>query len=844
MIVVGIGGSAGGQEAISELLKHLPNDTGMAFVYIQHLSPEHESSLSSILGRITTMTVSEVEDNVKMEGNHLYIIPPNYDMTMANGNFTLHTRANYSDHSNNTINKFFNSLADHYQEHAIGVILSGAANDGSVGLKAIKIAGGITFAQDESAKFQSMPKSAIADGAVDLVLSPKEIAEELVRIAKQKEAFYTAMNDVEESVGSVDEDLISILSFLNRNVGVDFRQYKLTTIRRRVIRRMLLHKYESLKDYLTLLKQNQQEVHLLYQDLLINVTTFFRDGAMCDYLLNTLFPAVVKSKLQNEPIRIWVPACSTGQEVYSLAIILFEILGSKAPSTPIQIFATDLSEASINKARLGMYSIAEVADISPTRLETYFTRIDGHYRIVKSIRDVCIFATHNLAKDPPFSRLDVISCCNVLIYLDVALQRKVFNTFHYSLNENGFLVLGKSEAIGGSNHLFSLVEKKLKVYVKKKDAVAKAVFELNYRLPNGVRSKQTLTKTPADHRRDSEVAMELIVDKLLLKKYTPASVVINNELDIIQFRGPIGMFLEPAPGKASLNLIKMARAGLGFELRNLVHKAKKTGEVAKKEGLEILNEGKVLPITLQAVPLKGNEIEDEYYLVVFEEKLVSLLDQTVSSASDKRVKQLEAELTALREDIRSIIESQEASNEELQSANEEIVSSNEELQSINEELETSKEEIESSNEELLTINQELQERNEQLSEMQEYAEAVFSTMRESLLILKKDLRVKNANAAFYKTFKVTESETIGKWLYDLGDNHWNIPALRHLLEEVIPQNSLVENFEVTHIFPALGEKMMVLNACKITQSVHGEHLILLAIEDVTPYAKSSNKNAE
>jgi len=757
-------------------------------------------------------------------------------MSLLDGMLKVDNRSPSLSHSNTTINQFFLSLAEQYNEASIGIILSGASNDGTGGLKAIKSAGGITFAQDDTARFLSMPKSAIADGAVDLVLSPREIAEELGRIAKQKEAYYSAMNDVETTVGDADEELEAILIHLFKTIGVDFRQYKMNTIRRRVVRRMMLHRMESMKEYAGFVKQNAREINLLYQDLLINVTTFFRDEAVVEYLRKTLLPTIVKSKPATEPIRFWVPACSTGQEVYSLAMLLFEVLGTRAASTPIQIFATDLSESAINKARLGVYSVAEVVDIPPDRLQNFFTRIDGHYRIIKSIRDICVFAVHNVAKDPPFSRVDLVSCCNMLIYLDNNLQRKVFNTFHYSLNNNGYLILGKSEATGASSHLFSLIEKKLKVYTKKKDAVAKAVFELNYRLPNG--DKNTLGRGKAvDNRLGSEQAMEASVDKLLLKKYTPASVVVNNELDIVQFRGPIGIFLEPAPGKASLNLIKMARPGLGFELRSLVHKAKKTGEAVKKEGLQINYDSKVLPISVEALPLKGNEIEDEYYLVVFEERILPALDGSADERSDTRVKQLEAELAALREDMRSIIESQEAANEELQSANEEIVSSNEELQSINEELETSKEEIESSNEELITINQELQERNEQLSETQEYADAVFSTMRESLVILNKDFRVKNVNKAFFKTFKVTEEETLGRLLFELGDKQWNIPALRMLLEEIIPTNSNVENFKVQHVFPALGEKVMMLNACKIAQSVHGQHLILLAIEDITEFTK-------
>jgi len=834
LTVVGIGASAGGQEAMAELLKNLPADNGMAYVYVQHLDPTHESNLAAIFRRVTKMEVTEAVDEVVLQGNHLYIIPPNKEMTLLNGAVKLGQRPNLGS-SNMPINKFFSSLAEKFQEASIGVILSGAANDGTMGLKSIKLAGGLTFAQDDSAKFQSMPKSAVAEGAVDLVLSPKEMAEELTRIAKQKELYYAAMNDVEELATTRDEEVQNILIYLYKAIGVDFRQYKMNTIRRRIIRRMMLHKYETLKEYSQYIKQNAKEINLLYQDLLINVTTFFRDESASEYLRKTLLPAIVKEKSPNEPIRIWVPACSTGQEVYSIAMLLFEVLGNKAGATPIQIFATDLSEAAINKARLGVYSKSDVADVPPDRLQAFFTKPDGHYRIIKSIRDVCIFATHNIAKDPPFSRLDLVSCCNLLIYLDSALQKRVFDIFHYSLNPNGYLVLGASEAVGSSSNLFSIIDKKNKIYAKKKDAVTRAMFEMNYRLPSIEGINLPASRAGGDERKNSEQAMEKSVDKLLLKRYTPASVVVNNDLDIVQFRGPIGMFLEPSPGRASLNLLKMARAGLGFELRNVVHKAKKSGESARKDGLEIMHENKKMPISIEAIPLKGEDIETDYFLVVFEETPQLQIDDALS-ARDNRVKQLEGELTALREDMRAIIESQEAANEELQSANEEIISSNEELQSINEELETSKEEIESSNEELITINQELQERNEQLTEMQEYSEAVFSIMRESLLILDKDLRVKNANKAFYKTFKVSEDETLGRLLYELGEKQWNINKLRHLLEEVIPENDPVIDYEVSNNFDGIGKKVMLVNASRITQSIHGDHLILMAIEDVTEIA--------
>ena len=836
--VVAIGASSGGVEAMIELLKALPNNTGMAYVYIQHLDPSHESRLVEIFQRQTEMPVKHAEDEMEVQVNHLHIILPNTELTVVDGHFKVVPRPHGYAHL--PINAFFLSLAEHYQDFAVGVVLSGADSDGTVGLKAIKSGGGLTFGQDESAKFQSMPRSAQAEGAVDLMLSPKEIAEELAKLGKQKELYYEALKELnEETISKSDEDLAGVLHLLHRSAGVDFNQYKMNTIKRRIIRRMMLFKLETLKDYAQYIRQNAGEVNLLYQDLLIHVTTFFRDAESADYLKKNLLPKIIRDKGVNDPIRVWVPACSTGQEAYSLAMLIVETLGDLGATIPVQIFATDLSESAINKARVGMYTRDEVAEIPPKRLARFFNKSDGHFRIIKSIRDLCVFATHNIAKDPPFSRMDIVSCCNLLIYLDSQLQKKIIATFHYSLQHHGFLILGKSETVGTSAYLFAQVEKKFKIYSKKKDTTSKAMFEMNYSVKDTERPAAFGRKTNASQLKSEEVDLEKSVDSLLLKKFTPASVLINEELDILQFRGSTGLFLEPTPGKASLNLMRMAKTGLSFELRNIVHKAKKTGEATKKEGLEILREGKPHRISVEAIPVKGDG-DDVYFLVVFEEMPKPKEDAGAGSTADRRVKQVETELTALREDMRSIIESQEAANEELQSANEEIVSSNEELQSINEELETSKEEIESSNEELITINQELQVRNDQLAEAQEYAQAVVTTIRESLVILDHNLRVKSANDSFYKTFGVNEEETEGRLIFDLGNRQWNIPKLRELLEEILPNNSQFSGFEVRHNLMGIGEKVMLLNARRIIQKLHGQPLILLAIEDVT-YQRQAEK---
>lgn len=837
--IVAIGASAGGLEAVSRLFKSLPSDTGMAFIYLQHLDPDHKSLLSTILGRLTKMKVQEAKEQMPVMPNQVYILPPNKDMTLMDGVLTLDKRL-FKPYKSMPVDRFFSSLADVKQEASVGILLSGAADDGTIGLKAIKTAGGLTFAQDETAKFQSMPRSAIVEGVVDQVLSPEEMAAELVRLSKQKKLLAQIIGGEERDIeGFSDEDIVIILNTLKKSTGVDFTHYKRKTIKRRIVRRMLLYKLEDLKAYSQYLKQHTGEINLLYQDLLINVTCFFRDPESMDYLKKTLLPRLVKSKSPADPIRIWVPACSTGEEAYSIAIILMEVLGERSANTPVQIFATDLREAAISKARLGLYAKNDLVDISPRRIQRFFVKADNNYRIVKSIRDLCVFAPHNIFKDPPFSHIDFISCCNLMIYLDAVLQKKLVAIFHYSLNVNGYLQLGKSETIGTSGQLFAQADKRYKIYARKKDGVSRAMFEMSLRMPDAEKSEPfTLRKAFAREQVEKNVDIEKDIDGILLSKYVPACVVVNQELEILQFRGSTELFLEHSSGKASLNLLKMARAGLSFELRSAIHKAGKTNEPVKKSGIEIKYRNALHHAAIEVTPLRAEGIE-KLFLIIFEEIHQSPLFEVRSSMSkDRLVKKLQEELTAVREDMRAIVEEQEASNEELQSANEEIVSSNEELQSINEELETSKEEVESANEELMTINQELQVRNEQLAEAYEYAEAVFVTIRQAIVVLDKNLRVKSANKYFYKAFRLKEDDVEGRMIYELSNRQWDMPELRELLETTIPENNEFHGMEITHNFSGIGEKMLLFNARKLIQKIHGQQLILLAIEDVTEFKRA------
>lgn len=847
--IVGIGGSAGGLEASTQLLKALPIDLGMGFVLVQHLDPTHASILADLLSKATAMPVKEARNNTQVESNHVYVIPYNKDMTITKGALRL-TNRNKSNKIHMPIDQFFHSLALDQKEHAIAIVLSGTATDGTLGLKSIKSEGGITFAQDETAKYQGMPKAAIASGCVDFIFSPMEIAQELTRMNNPPYIKHSQILQDQQDLHEYEDGLNKILFMLNRGRGIDFRHYKKATVNRRVRRRMLLHKLTTLESYIEYLKVNNNEMDSLHDELLINVTSFFREPKAFRFLHDTIFPLLVKNKSPKTPIRIWVPGCATGEEVYSIAISLSEFLIDRSLKFPVQIFGTDISKTAIEKARSGVYLQNDLVDIPPSYVGSFFEKRDRKFQISKSIRELCIFAIHNVFADPPFSRLDFISCCNLLIYLDSVLQERILQTFHYALKSGGYLRLGKSESIGSSYELFSQVDKKFKLY-SKKDTLVRGVVDLGTIISKPEKKDASDTDVTVEEIADS-LDIQKEADKILLNHFTPASVVINNDLEIIQFRGSTGTYLEPFPGKATFNLVKMARDSLGLEIRSALAHVRKSGKPFRKENIPIKQNGITRLVSVEILPIKGfqngpySQKGFSHYLVLFEDVQLGSQAEIVQrnekignlnrGAKDRRIVDLEQELSQVREDMRSVTEEQEAANEELQTASEEILYSNEELQSINEELETSKEELESTNEELTTVNEELQNRNEQLSEARDYASAIIRTVRMPLLILDNDLRVKTTNRAFLQMFEVTEEETTGKFIYDLGNGQWNIPALRTLLHEILPKDNVFDNFEIEHFFPTIGHKIMLLNGRKFHKD--GEN-ILLAIEDI-----SDRKNVE
>jgi two-component system, chemotaxis family, CheB/CheR fusion protein len=838
--VVGVGASAGGLAAFKRLIKAIPENSGIAFILVQHLEPSHDSILSELLQRVTQIPVQEITNDVRVEPNHIYIIPSNKLLTASDGVLQLSPRPP-KNVKNMPIDVFFTSLAEVHQSHAIGIVLSGTATDGTLGLKAIKDHGGITFAQDQqSAAFDGMPQSAIDADVVDFILSPEEI---VLHLAKLKHALGEgAAEDDGDSQLSKDDTFKHVLSLLRVRKGADFTYYKQTTVRRRIIRRMGLNKIETISDYLSFLKNNKPEVDILYQDLLIPVTDFFRDPKAYKSLSVNLFPLILEGRDESNPLRIWIAGCSTGEEPYSIAMCLHEYLGDKAPDTKVQIFATDISEKSVTKARSGLYTKKDVASLSADRLQKYFTKVNGAFHINKFIRDMCVFACHNFLKDPPFAKMDLISCRNVLIYMESFLQKKALTTFHYALKENGYLLLGKSETTGSASNLFRAFNKHEKLYVRN-NVTGKFLHVIGER--NEKIFKDKVNFVGKESGKDD---FQKNADDILLSKFTPPGVVVNEQMEIVQFRGSTRNWLEPPPGKPSLNVLKMAREGLAFEIRNALHKVKLSNKPFVKEDILLQFMGSQHSLTIEILPLLNTA--EPYYLILFKDagyitavtgkapKDIQQPDPKLKESAEKIYsKRLENELSQIREDMRSIAEDQEAVNEELQSANEELLSGSEELQSLNEELETSKEEIQSTNEELTTLNQELFDRNEQLNLSRIYAESIVATIREPLIILDTKMLVKTANKSYYDKFKITEEETEGKLFYDLQNGQWNIPELRKALDKILVDQKKIADFEIKRGFGFLGERIMLLNASRIYRKDDTEQLVLLAIEDITETKK-------
>jgi two-component system CheB/CheR fusion protein len=702
------------------------------------------------------------------------------------------------------IDAFFRSLAVHHQNRGIGIVLSGNGSDGTKGLEAIKGEGGLTFAQDEAtAKFFGMPGSAIAAGAVDFVLSPAQIAVQLRRISRHPSVRGLLKVGSDESgkfawdklFRSKPADVETIFNLLRARSGVDFSLYKHTTLQRRIARRMLLHKIGGLPGYLSLLQRAPSEIDALFNDLLINVTTFFRDPKVFQSIKRKILPRIIKAHTAETPLRVWVCGCSTGEEAYSLAMTLVEYFEATRSHRPVQIFATDISETGIEKAREGVYPVSIAQDVSAERLRRFFIKVDGRYQIHKSIRDMCVFARQNVLVDPPFSNMDLISCRNLMIYLGPILQQKIIPMFHYALTPTGYLLLGGSETIGVATELFNLVNKKHKIYTKKA-AIVRPVFQIARPLPTHGKEIRSITEAPAGELRMPDLQQQ--ADKILLRDFSPAAVVINSQMDVLHFRGRTGQYLEHAPGAASLNLLKMARESMVIDLRSAVGRAIKQDTQILQEGVHLRHNGHRREITIEVIPFRPAPTSDRFFLVLFKETAAWESRERQEDAgpaskpdSEKRtVTRLRQELIASKESLQSIIEEQEATNEELKSANEEIQSSNEELQSTNEELETAKEELESTNEELTTLNEELQTRNQELSNVNNDLTNLLASVNIAILMLGNDLVIRRFTPMAERLFNLIPSD-MGRRLSDMNRTLL-IPDLELRIKDVIDNLSTLE----------------------------------------------------
>ncbi|MES9954444.1 MAG: chemotaxis protein CheB [Candidatus Thiodiazotropha sp. 6PLUC2] len=775
--VVGIAASAGGLKAFKSLLSKLPGDSGISFVLIQHLSPNHKSILSELLSKDCHLPVVEITDGMTIAPDHVYVIPPNEQLTLLHNTLIFIPNVDNKRHYN-PADVFFQSLAEDRGAAAVGVVLSGTASDGTLGCRAIKEVGGITFAQDnESAEYDGMPANAVAAGCIDFVLAPAEIARELERIARHASLRPSvAVDHDEEVLAATPEQLNKIFILLRARTGNDFSYYKATTIKRRINRRMLLHKIDRISQYIVLLQKDPQEIDALFQDILINVTAFFRDPDSFEGLKTNVYPKLLEKRPKDALIRIWVPGCSTGQEVYSIAISLIEYLGDRVTSFPIQIFGSDIDQSAIEKARSGIYLENIEDEISQVRLNRYFHKVSGGYQVNKQLRDMCVFAVHNVIKDPPFSRLDLISCRNLLIYLGSTLQKKVLQVFHYALQPYGFLLLGSSETIGTLADLYALKDKKAKIYQKKSVATHlknDMVFRTNH-------SPVSIEMPEITHNSELVYDMEREADRLLLDKYVPPGVIVNPDQMIVRFLGRTWPYIEPSNGAASLNLYKVAHPDLVVELRAAIHNITKEGGRVRKENVRLKVDGEPLRVDIQVLSLGGAIQGEDNLLVMFEPHPAPTIEQSVAGeltpgdsetfeALSARNAELEREITTTREYMQSIVEEQEGTNEELRSANEEIQSTNEELQSTNEEMETAKEELQSANEELSTVNEELETRNQELARSNDDLTNLLSSVNLPILMLGPDLRIRQFTQAAEKLLNLIDTD-VGRPIGNIKPN--------------------------------------------------------------------------
>jgi len=959
--IVGIGASAGGLEALEQFFRHTPPNTGLAFVLVQHLDPGHASMLSEILQRSTKMPVVEAIDQMSVFPNGVFVIPPNRNMAIFHGKLQLSLPSEPRG-QRLPIDDFFCSLAEDQQEKAIGIILSGTGSDGTLGLGAILAVGGVCLVQEPtSAKYDGMPSSAIKAGNATYILTVENMAQTLIENARRTSLLAGKIRSPKMAGG-----FNRILMQLRSSTGHDFSLYKISTISRRIERRMAQLNIQDIEIYTRYLRENPAEIHILFKELLINVTNFFRDTDAFTLLEKDILPQLCKGKPDGYLFRVWVAGCATGEEAYSIAILLREFLAESKQEFKIQIYSTDLDDDAITSARSGLYPLAIAQDVSPERLRKFFIKEENGYRIKKEIREMVVFAVQNVIKDPPFTKLDLLSCRNLMIYMEAELQNRLIPTFHYALKPDGVLFLSPSESVGNHTDLFSMINRKWKFY--------RAIHTINtsrtlmshvlaWVAETGDKVSEDTTMKP------KETNFTELAKRVLLQYFSPASVLTDFKGDILYVHSETGKYLRPAPGQASLNIIEMAREGLELELRSAVRLAAAEGKPTINHQVLVKTNGDFTTVNLSVRPLPDTVGGQNNLLLVSFQDAVSPVSKTGRKRITKptefgRIEVLERDLAYLKENYQASLEEQQASNEELKSTNEEMQSTNEELQSTNEELETSKEELQSVNEELITVNAELQAKIEQLAGMQndmknlldntmigtvflddlmnirrftreataiyrlvpadvgrplgdinsnlesaellsdaqtvletlvpieqevrthngawylariqpyrtlenviegvvltftdiskrvqaemavqlarDLAENVVDTIRDPLLVLDGDLRVVSANRAFYQYFQVLVADTVGRTIFDLGNSQWNIPALRQLLEVLLPRDKTIEGYVVEHNFPIIGHHKILVNARRILSKSNEPSLILLSLQTLPPQQICTENNA-
>jgi two-component system CheB/CheR fusion protein len=812
--IVGIGASAGGLAAFEAFFSAIPRDieTGMAFVLVQHLAPDHKSILTELIKRYTRMRVREVEDGMRVEPDCAYIIPPNHDMALFSGSLRL-LEPSAPHGLRLPIDFFFRSLAQDQHERAICIVLSGTGDDGTLGAREIKGEGGLVIAQaPKTAAFEGMPRSLIASGHADYVLPPAEMPAHLIAYAAQ--AFGSATRSVASSAASEDA-LAKICILLRDTTRHDFAEYKETTLRRRIERRMALHRIDRQGDYVSYLRQNPQEIEALFGDLLIGVTNFFRDPDAFAALEEEVIPSLFSGKPAGATVRVWVCGCSTGEEAYSIAMLLREHLETLKQTYRVQVFATDIDPRAIEQARTGLYPASISADVSAARLARFFSEDpQGGYRVQKVVRDLLVFSEQDLVQDPPFSRMDLISCRNLLIYLNADLQARLISLFHYALNPNGVLFLGTSETVGEVPDLFAPLNRKWKLYSRREQPRGVFVPTSVMRDPLPVSSDdRRLVPSATAGRNKGKLDLRALTEQALLRHSAPAGILVNGHGEILYIFGRVGHYLEPASGEASMNIFAMAREGLRRHLTTALHRAVAHREPVRRTGLRVKTNGGFSSLDLTVRPeqthLDGRVLTD-FYLVVLEETAPATPQPAAPGTGPSgarpagdadgeqsaRIAELEFELGAKEEYLQATREEMETSNEELKSTNEELQSVNEEIQSTNEELETSKEELQSVNEELATVNAELQTKVADLSRANNDMNNLLAGTGVATLFVDHELRITRFTPTATRLIKLIPTD-IGRPVGDIVSNLVDYTALtddvRAVLRDLLPREQEVQS---------------------------------------------------